>query len=79
VTCRELADFIADYLSGDLPAGTREGFEHHLSICENCQTYLANYRRAVALGQRAFADDSANVPDDVPDELVNAILQLRRR
>ena len=78
MTCRELAEFLGDYVAGELPAGTKERFEHHLSICPNCQTYLTHYRRTIALGRRAFEDDAASVPDDVPEELVNAIRDLRR-
>lgn len=78
MTCRELADFIADYLSGELPPDTRGQFERHLNVCPNCVAYLSNYRDAIALGRRAFADDEAAVPDDVPNDLVKAILASRR-
>jgi anti-sigma factor RsiW len=78
VTCREFADFMADYLSGELPADTVARFETHLSVCENCTIYLANYRKAARLGRQVFADDEAPVPDDVPEELVRAILASRR-
>ena len=55
VTCREFADFMADYLSGELPAGVRSAFDHHLRLCPNCQQYLAGYEETVKLGKRAFA------------------------
>ena len=79
VTCREFADFMADYLSGELPAHTRTLFDEHLRVCPNCVTYLANYEKAVALGQRALKDDDGGVPADVPDRLVQAILAARRQ
>jgi anti-sigma factor RsiW len=77
VTCREFADFMADYLSGELPADVRARFEHHLSVCTNCVKYLAGYQGAVALGKRAFDDEAAQVPSDVPEDLVKAILTAR--
>jgi anti-sigma factor RsiW len=77
VTCREFADFMADYLSGELPPDLRQRFDHHLSLCINCQRYLTSYRETVSLGKRAFADDDAAVPADVPDDLVKAILAAR--
>jgi anti-sigma factor RsiW len=81
VSCREFADFIADYLSGELPADVRERFDHHLHMCSNCAKYLDAYRGAMALGKAAFADlvgtDEA-IPADVPDDLVKAILAARR-
>ena len=78
MTCREFADFMADYLSSELPLETRQQFDHHLSLCINCQRYLASYRETVALGKRAFADDHAALPAEVPDELVRAILAERQ-
>ena len=79
MTCRELSDFIADYLSGELPDDVRAEFERHLQLCRNCRTYLAVYQTTVALGQRAFDDDDARAPLDAPEGLVRAILAARRR
>jgi anti-sigma factor RsiW len=78
VTCRELADFIREYLDGELPARVLAAFERHLSVCPNCCTYLAQYQATVAAGREAFADDEAAVPAEVPEELVQAILASRR-
>jgi anti-sigma factor RsiW len=78
VTCREFAEFMAEYLSGELAPETRAQFERHLNVCANCVAYLSNYRDTVALGRQAFTDDDATVPDDVPDDLVQAILASRR-
>jgi anti-sigma factor RsiW len=60
-----------------LPETTAQ-FERHLTVCPNCVAYLSNYRQTVSLGRQAFADDDAALPDDVPDDLVNAILASRR-
>ena len=77
MTCRELADFIADYLSNALPGDTRAQFERHLGACSNCVVYLEGYSETVKLGQAAFDDPDAPVPDTVPAELVKAILAAR--
>ncbi len=77
MTCREFAEFMADYLSGELPTDRRAAFERHLGLCVNCRKYLAGYEETVKLGQRAFEDDDAAVPPDVPEELVQAILRAR--
>jgi len=77
MTCREFADFMADYLSGELPPDRRAVFEHHLRLCVNCQRYLAGYEETVKLGKAAFADDDAAVPAQVPEELVQAILRAK--
>ena len=53
MTCRELADFILDYLEGHLPGDVRSAFDEHLSLCSNCVDYLAGYKATVDLSRRA--------------------------
>jgi anti-sigma factor RsiW len=77
VTCREFADFMADYLSGELKQDLRQQFDRHLGLCVNCQRYLTSYRETIALGKRALADDDSALPVNVPEELVKAILAAR--
>jgi anti-sigma factor RsiW len=79
VTCREFADFMMDYLSGELSAESRAAFEHHVGLCSNCRRYLASYEETVKLGKRAFQEDDSNLPSQVPEELVKAILAARPR
>jgi len=78
VTCRQFADFIADYLTGELPEAARAAFDRHLALCPNCRRYLAGYEETIRLGRAAFADDDAAVPAQVPEELVQAILTARK-
>lgn len=78
MTCREFADFLMDYLSGELPPETRAQFNAHLELCINCRRYLTSYEETVKLGRRAFASDDAEVPPEVPEDLVKAILAARR-
>ena len=77
MTCREFTDFIMDYQSGELSSELRARFDHHLDLCDNCRKYLASYEEAVKLGKAAFDDEHAELPADVPDELVRAILAAR--
>jgi anti-sigma factor RsiW len=69
---------MADYLSAELEAETTAQFEQHLGRCTNCTAYLSNYKDIVRLGREAFDDDEADVPGDVPEELIKAILASRR-
>jgi len=76
MTCREFADFLDDYFSGELDAARRELFDRHLSMCSDCRNYLSTYRQTVDLSRAAF--DDAELPTDVPPQLVRAILQARQ-
>ncbi|MGI9413925.1 MAG: anti-sigma factor family protein [Hyphomicrobiales bacterium] len=78
ITCREFEDFMADYVDGSLPAGQRRVFELHLKICRECREYLAAYRRTIEVSARAFEDQTALVPPEVPEDLVQAIIDARR-
>ena len=79
MTCREFADFIGDYLTGDLASTVQSGFERHLELCPNCRRYLRSYEETVKLGAHAFDDLDALLPPEVPEELVTAILAARPR
>jgi anti-sigma factor RsiW len=74
MTCREVADFVGDYVSGDLPDATRRRFDWHLVTCRNCRRYLATYRATIAAGRTAFARPDADADGMVPEELIRAIL-----
>lgn len=71
MNCSELiTSFLADYVEGHLPAETLADFEHHLDVCPSCVAYLQSYRATIAM-----AAGTAVVPDEVPEELVSAILE----
>lgn len=78
MTCREIADFISDYLAGQLPGGIMVPFEHHLSRCPNCVNYISSMRSTIDLSRQAFEQQSIDPPLPVPEELVQAILAARR-
>jgi anti-sigma factor RsiW len=77
MTCRELIDFLMDYHSGTLPAAEKAAFDHHLALCPPCVDYLRTYEETVKLGKGACAEPDGEVPDEVPEELVRAILAAR--
>jgi anti-sigma factor RsiW len=79
VTCRELVEFLMAYLDGDLPEDERRAFDAHLELCEACVEYLRAYEKTLRLEREAFQDACAPPADDIPEELVSAILAARRR
>ncbi len=78
LTCREFVEFLMAYQSGELPAGQRAVFEEHLGDCPDCATYLRTYQQTVRIEKIACGCGDP-VPDDVPEELIRAILAARGR
>jgi anti-sigma factor RsiW len=78
VTCREIADFLSDYLAGELPAEVSAAFDRHLTLCPNCVTYLEQMRATILAGQRAFEEDPGAPAPEIPEALIRAILAARR-
>lgn len=78
MTCKELIAFIHDYLSGEISEEERARFEAHLDACPPCVAYLRGYEESVRLAKAAFAGPDEPVPEEVPEELVAAILAVRK-
>ncbi len=76
--CRELVDFLMDYLEGELAPDVRHRFEAHLDECPDCVTYLDTYRETVRLTKQVGRADAA-APEEVPEALIEAILAARGR
>ena len=76
ITCREVVDLLDRYLAGGLDVDEVAKFERHLSECPPCVAYMQTYQAAAALS-RAALKDVPDVPDDVPEDLVQAILRAR--
>ena len=69
LTCKELTELITDYLEERLPPADRLRFEHHLSICDACVTYVDQMRTTIkALGSRPRVD----IPSSMQPELLQA-------
>ena len=77
LTCQELEGFMVDYLDGTLPERQRRKFDLHLRLCRDCRHYFEAYKVAMTLCQAAFAEPDGSLPEDVPEELVEAILAAR--
>jgi len=77
MTCRELVEFLMLYLDGELPLDQRARFDDHLTVCHACVIYMNTYIETVQMGKAACAPLDEPVPDEVPEELVRAILAAR--
>ena len=74
-TCREVLEFLGDYDAGELDPMRTSAFERHLGLCASCRAYLDSYARVIGMEKDAFAEPGLLDP---PEELVEAILAIRR-
>jgi len=78
ITCKAFEEFILDYLEDDLPRRQKIVFEMHLKLCRECRDYLKAYRVSMALAAEALGDESGFQPEDVPEDLIAAVLAARK-
>ena len=79
MTCRDFADFLMDYLDGQLSRPVREDFDRHLAECPDCIAYMSTYKETVRLGKSVCTEEHDSFVHQVPEELVQAILAARAR
>ena len=79
MTCRELTDFLSDYVAGDLPDPVHRQFEFHIRLCRDCRVFLAQFRETIAASHEAFDDVAphAPVPEDVVEAVMRAVTEAR--
>jgi anti-sigma factor RsiW len=75
ITCEEFEGFILAYLDDELPQRQRTIFELHIRLCRECRDYLAAYRRTTELSRAVMLSPSDRVADDVPQDLIEAVLK----
>ena len=73
LTCNEVIDFLGAYLDEELSPEVRVRFDEHVAVCPACVDYIETYRQTKALTRRA-AEDEAQVDEEAPEPLVQAIL-----
>jgi predicted anti-sigma-YlaC factor YlaD len=71
MNCRELSQFLMEYVDQTLEREVYVTFEAHLNGCQNCHTYVIQYRETIRAGQLACQDDDVS---DLPEDLVQAVL-----
>ena len=71
LSCKQVSDFLADYLDGDLDPLLLRRFERHIGMCANCAALLDQYRTTVELLRQIGAD----LPEP-PPELAERTLEF---
>lgn len=66
LSCQDFVELVTDYVEDALPAEERRRFEHHLTYCHGCVTYVDQMRETIrAVGALRAETVEATVPDDV--------------
>jgi predicted anti-sigma-YlaC factor YlaD len=56
LTCRQLVEFVTDYLEAALSPRDGARFERHLARCPGCRAYLDQMRRTIRLVGRLASE-----------------------
>ena len=75
MTCQEFIEFLMEYLLGEVD---RAKFDAHLAVCPSCVAYLKSYQETVKMGKAVMSGTDEQL-EDPPEELVNAILEARKK
>lgn len=78
ITCRQFNDFIYDYVDGALLESQVQLFERHIRICPMCRNFLRTYIASHKARGEVFPYDDIDVPDVVPQDLIEAILNVKQ-
>lgn len=68
---RQMCDQLVDYFNGQLNEIDKDSFEKHLTICEDCQTELAEWK--VLTDDLPYVSETINPPEDMKDRVLNAV------
>lgn len=78
ITCREFNDFIYDYVEETLTEKQMILFTRHMRVCPMCRSFLKTYVAAYKANSYVLPYDDIDVPDSVPQDLIDAILDVNR-
>lgn len=79
ITCREFNDFIYDYVDGALLDTQITLFERHVRVCPMCGNFLRTYIASYKAKGEILPYDDLDVPDVVPQGLIDAIFDAREK
>jgi len=75
--CRDVIEFLTDYLEGRCTLRQRFILRLHLLLCRHCRAYLHNFRATIHAERAAHCLNESGACPPIPEELVRAILAAR--
>jgi anti-sigma factor RsiW len=64
-SCKDICEFLCDYLEGDLPESKRAPFAAHLKACPPCAEYLHQYEATIKLARKCMCPEAEKVAKQV--------------
>ena len=77
ITCKEFNDFIYDYAEENLTPKQIILFKRHMKVCPMCRNFLKTYLATYNAKDELLPYSDLDVPDSVPQDLIDAILDVR--
>ena len=74
ITCKELCEFLIDFVSGELPPEHRAKIEQHLGKCPPCVAYFESYQLTIKLTRKL---PCAPPPQQLIDRLRAALEEIK--
>ena len=78
ITCREFNDVMYDYIGGNLSEKQVILIQRHTRFCPLCRNFLKTYVAAYKAESHILPYEDIVVPDTVPQDLIDAILDVKR-
>ena len=66
-------------MKGELPPEQTHEFDRHLAVCPSCVAYLDSYKKTVELSHESFQPANCEPEEEMPDDLIQAVLAARRK
>lgn len=77
MNCDEFVELVTAFLDGTLDAADERRVTEHLTECDGCTTYLAQFRATVDQLGHLPTDDVLALPADARDSLLTAFRRRR--
>lgn len=75
MNCRELVEFLMDFLDGSLPPEHHQRVKEHIESCPPCEVYLETYRLTIQITRQLPCKP---LPPELSQRLWAAMKEIRQ-
>jgi putative zinc finger protein len=75
-SCKQITDWVYDYLSDNLNRDLKRDFQQHLKICPDCVHFLNTYKKTVAVTGTVHAEE---IPAKVKANILKFLQKKMRK